>query len=363
MRTKHAALLAAAFAALAASAPAQAQSWIGSPQSGWSTRDCPYGMAMIGIWGYENQDVESVGALCLPTDAPMNDWSYPNFVEAVGGVTARQDRVVCPPGQFVGALQGRADRVMARLEIWCAPWNGAFLDPDRATLMGNQLGGEGSGGGVSSGPIHCEGGFLNGLDVSAGGYVVAVRPRCGSAPPSDPGPSASNGGGGGGRATGAYTTLPIGGRLPADVRESRCRDAYVIGVYGRTGAWVDRLGVICGVPYPNGEVVLQGEAPALGGSGGGYNEAWCPTNTVATAVHGSGTPDHLLSLQLTCVSVRGAGGDNLEVRPQGRSAIFGPANADGAAIECNRGELLRGLEIAVAQYVHSVAPICDRARF
>lgn len=167
---------------------------------------------------------------------------------AFGGSGGGRFNADCPDGAYVVGVAGRTGDWIDSVRPVCARWSGQTGSFDSPTT-GRSVGG----GGGAAGTLMCPSGMaVRGWEIArsndGGTYVRHVRPQCEAVAP-DVTPTA---------------TIPgqFGG---SGVVGSNDRMGYAcdkgdlaIGIYGASGAYVDRLGLRCGV----GPVFIGRPVPA-----------------------------------------------------------------------------------------------------
>lgn len=203
----------------------------------------------------------------------------------------------CPGGSVAVGLKGvlKDDGWASRTQLMCRTVNYANTE-FTSSAVGTTVRGGDNGTAMSS---LCSTGAMTGVDVygSLGTYINAYKTRCNSVFAGEPANP---------------TTAPISGPSFGNVVASNCPlGEYVIGIRGRSGSWLDQLGVVCGtvgayfVPSApkltsvigaGGKVTLTWEAPTSNGGTPitGYEAHMYETN--ATTASGSCTT----SSELTC---------------------------------------------------------------
>lgn len=171
-------------------------------------------------------------------------------------------------------------------------------------------------------------------------------------------------------ATADATVFPADGGQGDRAELYTCPRYHVlVGIYGRTGAWIDQIGLICaefsGPDWKRGE--LKREAPK-GGSGGTPQEKYCTGDSAIRQV----TPEKLFdgieasskyarSLRFSCFSPRNgsaAGGAHFDAPSINygagglRSIVAGPQTCPGS-------EYATGLNIRYGRHVNAIGLVCS----
>jgi hypothetical protein len=109
--------------------------------------------------------------------------------------------------------------------------------------------------------------------------------------------------------------LPVKGGPGGSYFRSDCSGDYVVGVYVRSGAWIDAIGLKC-APFDRASGTFKRPAwnkPYHGGSGGTMQERLCPPNSVVAGIRYGFTrdgnrPKYLDFIVLACAKM-GQGGN------------------------------------------------------
>jgi hypothetical protein len=166
-------------------------------------------------------------------------------VVATGCAADGADEAVAPPENVATT----SDALSLSQYWWSLPWRGGS-------------------GGAWTGPLGCASGdVIVGIHVRAHTYVDQLGLIC----------SHLYGNG----TFGPRYTTPAQGGGGGDPYYLPCPDGQaVIGFYGRAKTYLDRIGIICGVPRGNTIKYVA----ARGGDGGDAFEDWCPSNYVMRTV-------------------------------------------------------------------------------
>src|SRR5262245_3408118 len=107
------------------------------------------------------------------------------------------------------------------------------------------------------------------------------------------------------------TDIPVRGGPGGGYFRTDCSGDYAVGVYLRTGAWVDAIGLKCAKYDHQGRFIEPAwSKPSFGGTGGGLQEQTCPTNMYISAVAAGFTrrdtqPEYADYIELTCTDIAG----------------------------------------------------------
>ena len=182
---------------------------------------------------------------------------------------------------------------------------------------------------------------------SSGGGGGAGGGGSGSGSSSGSGGTGGSGGGGGVSIT-AYELSCGAGKFAA------------VGVYGRSGAWIDKLGLLCAPFQADGTLGATFQSSAVGGEGGSVNQGICPKNQVMVGV--SIWHDQLLvyQIELHCQSItEWKKPDSTAAKVQG----MGSAAATEYTGECPHGAMITGVKGTSGEYVNEATMVysCTQA--
>lgn len=112
----------------------------------------------------------------------------------------------------------------------------------------------------------------------------------------------------------------------------------IVGFYGRSGRFVDALGLICEDSQGN-----RYDTPRAGGGGGQSFRSYCPSGFAVGITGRSGR--FIDALRLTC---------------QG-GTTFRAGGGGGGPFEypCPGGQLLRGFNLRAGRYIDALQPLCQ----
>lgn len=151
-----------------------------------------------------------------------------------------------------------------------------------------------------------------------------------------------------------------------------CPDGgYVVGLDGRTGAWIDGVRPICGI-WDNASKRLRVTGPHrtyVGGPEGGPSSAPCPDGSIVTGMEFANTwsdknPHNAGYVHHITIRCRAVIGNDTVTR------LYGPATRvevpSGMLIltanqECRNGEIATGLHGRAGTYIDALALICGPA--
>lgn len=75
------------------------------------------------------------------------------------------------------------------------------------------------------------------------------------------------------------------GNGDGSIFELSCGEGDVaVGIHGRSGAWLDALGLVCAPVQPDGTLGAVFKTDTAGGNGGGEREAVCPTGQALVGI-------------------------------------------------------------------------------
>lgn len=82
-------------------------------------------------------------------------------------------------------------------------------------------------------------------------------------------------------------TIPTRGGWGGSPTVLGCASGYVIvGIYGKSGMFIDRLGLVCGLLNADGHLSNQYSTGSVGGTGGFDFMAMCPSGQIAVGLRG-----------------------------------------------------------------------------
>jgi hypothetical protein len=142
--------------------------------------------------------------------------------------------------------------------------------------------------------------------------------------------------------------------------ECEKKDEYMVGIFGRAGAWIDRIGPICAPVLPSGAMGHHSHSGGLGhgGSGGGPASAECSSGLIRGITYRL-TGDHrmVLTVHFTCWDAK----TQALIQPLQNHDFGGNGSRVAPAIEnpCPDGEAARGLETRWGKHVNAIGLRCD----
>lgn len=151
-----------------------------------------------------------------------------------------------------------------------------------------------------------------------------------------------------------YTLAPRGGFGGGSDTLACPSGRVAVGIYGRSGLFVDKLGLACARLYKNGKLGPSGDVGAFGGNGGDFFRIKCPLNQAIVGIHG-GAGDYLDRIGLHCAPVK----DWYEKDEVDQST--GTAGGPGGhpfSDTCPRRYVLDQFNVRTGVVVDQVEPVC-----
>lgn len=103
--------------------------------------------------------------------------------------------------------------------------------------------------------------------------------------------------------SGSLYSLPARGGSGGAASSLNCAPDYVaVGIYGRSGRYIDRLGLTCAPLHANGSLGPSYDTGSLGGNGGSSFRLGCPSGTAIVGVYGR-SGRYLDQIGLACSGV------------------------------------------------------------
>ncbi len=161
------------------------------------------------------------------------------------------------------------------------------------------------------------------------------------------------------------TVFPAQGGTGDVSEEYRCPSGHVlVGFAGRSGHWIDGIGLICSRVLPGLSLGSVTTPPPKGGSGGSPDEQYCEPDAAIRAIKffilyddALRRPQYIEAINLSCVHPKD--GTPAQDRAFGRSV---PADPDRTALvkdqACPGSEYATGLNIRYGKHVNAVGLIC-----
>lgn len=151
----------------------------------------------------------------------------------------------------------------------------------------------------------------------------------------------------------------VGGRLrhlrheDGTIARDECpAGQYFVGVVGLAGVWLDQITVACAKLNADQKFSGPKLLPSRGGSGGGFKEAYCPSDAAVTGVSIRRSPDYkIVSVHMTCKSLKTCEPTGIALQGS-RGAYAGDGEQN-----CVSGELATGLINTSMVSVSSAAAI------
>jgi hypothetical protein len=143
--------------------------------------------------------------------------------------------------------------------------------------------------------------------------------------------------------------------------EVRCpAGEFLVGLYGRTGAWIDQVGPICArFSQPSYTAGEQTRAPARGGNGGGPNEQSCESDSAirSAAIELVDSGDQVGNIKFSCLRpIDGSfGGGKIF---GGTASTYRSLDWYNLPQECTGSEYAIGLNLYYGKHVNGVGLIC-----
>jgi hypothetical protein len=167
------------------------------------------------------------------------------------------------------------------------------------------------------------------------------------------------------------TDLPVQGGPGGSYFRSDCSGDYVVGIYVRSGAWIDAIGLKCGTFKAAQGTFRQPpwNRPYHGGGGGGPQERVCPPNSYVAQINFGYTregdaPKYIDFVSLECRSVRRNILTSVECLHTGEGCwVFHPdpgSNLRRFAQACPDGEAARGIHGRSGAFLDALGLICGR---
>jgi hypothetical protein len=153
----------------------------------------------------------------------------------------------------------------------------------------------------------------------------------------------------------AKTFPPYGDRGDASFSDTCPAGQYLVGLRGRSGAWIDQIAISC--RSLTGNVGSEHYGPARGGNGGGPSEGYCPAGQVINYMAfgltaGDRQVNHFF---FECISVTNGS--------KGHSMRIGPAVSTNKVPQrqpCPAGEAATGIAGRYGKHVNAVGLICGK---
>lgn len=171
------------------------------------------------------------------------------------------------------------------------------------------------------------------------------------------------------------TVFPARGGQGDRAEEYRCpAGAVLTGFHGRTGAWIDQIGLICSELLPDFRMGSVTRLHVKGGIGGSPAEQYCQQDAgireirvlaLWTYVYGNSRYQYINAIQFTCARPRdgsAAGGGKFAGAEPGYALNSDLKSTWLSAEQCPGNEYATGLNIRYGGHVNAVGLICDRVQ-
>jgi hypothetical protein len=125
-------------------------------------------------------------------------------------------------------------------------------------------------------------------------------------------------------------------------------------MHGRSGSWVDRIGLMCAPLAGDGTLGPAYQTVAAGGDGGIASSVLCPAGQVLVGLH-IWSDSVIYRIDLLCQTVEGWNTGSME-----SNAVPGIGTVQSGAytVKCPAGAAIRRIDCGAADYVYSVNPEC-----
>jgi hypothetical protein len=164
------------------------------------------------------------------------------------------------------------------------------------------------------------------------------------------------GGGGGGGTGGGGGDGGTGGGGGGSYDLNCGPDSAAVGIYGRSGAWIDKLGLLCAPFQPDGTLGDTSMTDAVGGDGGSEApQATCPTNQAIVGIEIWSDADLIYRIDLLCASIA-----EWRVSDTNTTTVpgFGSEAAQHYHLVCSQGSVLYRAMGESSEYVNRVQFYC-----
>lgn len=298
---------------------------------------CASGFIATGIVGGAGARVDSLELRCREVleDGGLGD--DVDSTDPAGGDDGDAYELLCPDGEAIVAIRGRAGDDIDAIGIDCAPL-APWADRVHIHEDGDEL--VGGSGGDALRDVCSIGYFVAELSGSAGDVIHGLNARCDRVRDRDaPGDSALY-------ERGAATEeLPPRGGTDDRAESVECGDDELpIGYLGRADNRLDQLQLVCAQIGEGGGLEESGTSDAIGGDGGDEFELFCPEDEAIAGIRGAAGTE-IDAIGLVCAPVspwveRGAG-----IHPWAR--LRGGAGGDDFDDRCPPGMFLRDVSAAL----------------
>ncbi len=133
-------------------------------------------------------------------------------------------------------------------------------------------------------------------------------------------------------------------------------DGAVVGIYGRSGAWIDKLGLLCAPFQPDGTLGDTSMTDAVGGDGGSEApQAICPANQAMVGLEIWSDVDLIYRIDLLCAPIA-----EWRVSDANTTTVpgFGSEAAQQHHLVCLQGSVLYRVEGESNEYVNRAQFYC-----
>lgn len=316
---------------------------IGSWGGGQSfASECQSDEVLAGIQGLSNNEVRNIGAQCVRVDKAGRWIGEPYNEKSFGGTTGEAYTRTCPRDQAVVGYSGRSGARTDSIVISCEPLSGL----NRAGGVPTELAAVGGAGGDERAYRRCGAeGVARGLYGRSGASVDAVGMLCRSEDTAAAFPFFT-----------ASKTNALGNTTGGVPFALSCHsDEVLVGVNGRSGAFLDKLAPLCVKADEWGkwssDVIGRG---AAGNNGGNAFSRLCPVDQAVSGL-AARTGTYVNQVTLQCQPLASPG--RLKA---GVTTLEGAGNAAGAAngAACTNGQPANGLYGRAGWYIDAVGLAC-----
>jgi hypothetical protein len=151
--------------------------------------------------------------------------------------------------------------------------------------------------------------------------------------------------------------------LPPPNRQLECPPGKVVtGIYGRSGSYIDRIGIDCADVLADGTLSAPTGGDWVGGNGGGYFDDIdhsCPAGWAAAGIYGHAGA-YIDSIGLTCVPAPFTRDLSSQQAPRAGGNGGSPyqVNCQTTSLAGGNHDLITGLRVWYGDYIDALAPEC-----